>query len=58
MKRSAMRVVWNSAFPPAVLVVVKNVRGDTAALFGSDGRDGFDIAGAKALHCLHRFRHD
>jgi hypothetical protein len=49
MKSSAMRVVWKSDFPPAVRVVAKNVRGHPVALFGSDGREGFDIAGAKSL---------
>jgi len=50
MKRLAMRSVWNSDLPPAVLVVAKNVRGHPVALFGSEGREGFDIAGAKAHH--------
>jgi alkanesulfonate monooxygenase SsuD/methylene tetrahydromethanopterin reductase-like flavin-dependent oxidoreductase (luciferase family) len=31
-------------------VVAKNVRGHPVALFGSEGREGFDIAGAEALH--------
>jgi hypothetical protein len=35
--------------PPAVRVVTKNVRGQPVALFGLEGREGFDIAGAKAL---------
>jgi hypothetical protein len=30
-------------------VVAKNVRGHPVALFRSDGREGFDIAGAEAL---------
>lgn len=34
---------------PAVRVVTKNVRGENDAADGSEGRDGFDIAGAKAL---------
>jgi hypothetical protein len=50
MKRFAMRSVWKSDFPPAVRVVAKNVCGHPAALFGSDGREGLDIAGAKARH--------
>ena len=43
-----MRSVWSSDFPPTVRVVAKNVRGHPVALSGSDGREGFDIAGAKA----------
>jgi hypothetical protein len=42
-------MVWKSDLPPAVRVVTKNVRGRLVALFGFDGREGFDIAGAKAL---------
>jgi hypothetical protein len=49
MKSSAMRVVWKSDLPLAARVVAKNVRGRPVALSGSDGREGFDIAGAKAL---------
>ena len=45
-----MRSVWKSDFPLAVRVAAKNVRGHPVALFGSDGREGFDIAGAKARH--------
>jgi len=47
-----MRSVWKSDFPPAVRVVAKNVRADPVAFAGSDGREGFDIAGAKALHLI------
>jgi hypothetical protein len=53
MKRFAMRSVWKSDFPPAVRVVAKNVRWHPVALFGSEGREGFDIAGAKAHHPFH-----
>jgi hypothetical protein len=52
MKRFAMRSVWNSDLPPAVRVVAKNVLAHPVALVGSEGLDGFDIAGAKALHFL------
>jgi hypothetical protein len=45
----AIRSVWKSDLPPAVRVVTKNVRGHPVAFSESDGRDGFDIAGAKAL---------
>jgi hypothetical protein len=45
-----MRSVWKRDLPPAVRVVTKNVRAHPTALFGSEGREGFDIAGAKALH--------
>jgi hypothetical protein len=47
-----MRSVWKSDLPPAVRVVTKNVRGQNDALDGSEGREGIDIAGAKALHIL------
>jgi len=42
--------VWSGRviFPLAVRVVAKNVRGHPVALFGSDGREGFDIAGVEA----------
>jgi len=52
IKRFAMRSVWKRDRPPAVWVLTKNVRGHPMALFGSEGREGFDIAGAKALHTL------
>jgi hypothetical protein len=52
-----MRSVWRSDFPPAVLVVAKNVRGHPVALFGFDGREGLDIAGAKALSLFSHLRH-
>jgi hypothetical protein len=45
-----MRSVWKSDLPPAVRVVAKNVRAHPVAFAGSEGREGFDIAGAKALH--------
>jgi hypothetical protein len=48
--KSAILSVWKSDLPPAVRVVAKNVRGHPVELFGSDGREGLDIAGAKALH--------
>jgi hypothetical protein len=51
-KSNAMRSVWKSDLPPAVRVVTKNVRGQYEALDGSEGREGIDIAGAKALHFL------
>jgi len=44
-----MRVVCKTDLLPAVRVVTKNVRGENDAADGSEGRDGFDIAGAKAL---------
>jgi hypothetical protein len=47
-----MRSVWKSDLPPAVRVVAKNVREENEALDGSEGREGIDIAGAKALHIL------
>ena len=47
--RLAMRSVWNNGLPPAVRVLVKNVRARPVALIGLDGREGLDIAGAKAL---------
>jgi hypothetical protein len=50
MKSSAMRVVWKSDFPLAVRVVAKNIRAHPVALLGSEGREGLDIAGAKAHH--------
>jgi hypothetical protein len=50
MKSSAMRVVRRSDFPLAVRVVAKNVRAHPVALLGSEGREGLDIAGAKAQH--------
>jgi hypothetical protein len=50
MKSSAMRVVWKSDFPLAVRVVAKNVRAHPVVPFGSEGREGFDIAGAEAHH--------
>ena len=50
MNNPAMRSVWKSDLPPAVRVVTKNVRGYNEALDGSEGREGIDIAGAKALH--------
>ena len=53
-----MRSVWKRDLPPAVRVVTKNVRGQKEALDGSDGREGIDIAGAKALHFYYRVRHD
>jgi hypothetical protein len=46
---SAIRFAWKSDLPPAVRVVTKNVRAEKDAADLSDGRDGFDIAGAKAL---------
>jgi hypothetical protein len=49
MKRSAMRSVWKRDLPPAVRVVTKKVRGHPVALLGLEGREGFDLAGAKAL---------
>ena len=55
MKRFAMRSVWNNDFPPAVRVVTKNVCGCPVALLGSDGREGFDMTGDKALHTLQAF---
>jgi len=58
MKSSAMRSVWNRDLPSAVRVVVKNVRACPVAFAGSEGREGFDSAGAKARLLLHRFRHD
>jgi hypothetical protein len=58
MKRFAIRSVWNRDFPPAVREVAKNVRGNPFELLGSEGREGFDIAGAKALVFYYRFRHD
>jgi hypothetical protein len=45
-----MRSVWKSDLPPAVRVVTKNVRGQNEALDESEGLEGIDIAGAKALH--------
>jgi hypothetical protein len=57
MKRVAMRSVWKSDLPPAALVVAKNVRGNPFELSGSEGREGFDIAGAKAHPFLDRYRH-
>jgi hypothetical protein len=53
-----MRWVWKSDFPPAVRVVAKKVRDDPVVSFGFDGREGFDIAGAEALHFCNRYRHD
>ncbi len=50
IKRLAIRSVWKSDLPPAVRVVAKNVRAHPVALLGSDGREGFDIARAKAHH--------
>jgi hypothetical protein len=47
-----MRSVWKSDLPPTVRVVTKNVRGQKEALDGSEGREGIDIEGAKALHFL------
>jgi hypothetical protein len=44
-----MRSVWKSDRPPAVRVVTKNVRGEKEALAEFEGREGIDIAGAKAL---------
>jgi hypothetical protein len=52
MKRSAIRSVWKSDRPPAVRVVTKNVRAHPVAFAGSEGREGFDIAGAEVLHSL------
>jgi hypothetical protein len=52
MKSAAMRSVWKIDLPPAVRVVTKNVRGQKDALDGFEGREGIDIAGAKALHFL------
>jgi hypothetical protein len=49
MKRFAMRSVWKIDFPPAVRVVAKNARGNALERLGSEGREGFHIAGAKAL---------
>ena len=53
-----MRSVWKRDLPPAVRVVTKNVRGQNEALAGSEGREGIDIAGAKALQflCFHAAR--
>jgi len=48
MNSCAMRSVWNNDLPPAALVVAKKVRNCPFELRGSDGLDGFDIAGAKA----------
>jgi hypothetical protein len=45
-----MRSVWKSDLLPAVRVVTKNVRGLYEAQDGSEGLEGIDIAGAKALH--------
>jgi hypothetical protein len=54
-----MRSVWKSDLPPAVRVVTKNVRGQNEAIDVSEGREGIDIAGAKALHFFYyRVRHD
>jgi hypothetical protein len=50
MNRTAMRSVWKSDLPPAVPVLVKNVREHPVAFAGSEGLEGFDIAGDKALH--------
>jgi hypothetical protein len=47
-----MRSVWKSDLPPAVRVVTKYVRGQNEAIDESEGREGIDIAGAKALHLL------
>ena len=52
MKSSAMRSVWKSDLSPAVRVVVKNVRAHPVEFAGSEGREGFDMAGAKALQLL------
>jgi len=52
-----MRSVWNNDLPPAVRVVAKNVRAHPVAFAGSEGREGFDIAEAKALHPF-AFAHD
>jgi hypothetical protein len=52
MKRPAIRSVWKIDLPPAVALVTKKVRECPLALFGSDGREGFDIAGAEALRGL------
>jgi hypothetical protein len=41
-----MRSVWKIDLPPAVLVDAKNVRGKPFELLGSEGREGFDIAGS------------
>lgn len=49
-----MRSVWKTDLPPAVREVTKNVRGLYEALDESEGREGIDIAGAKALHILDR----
>jgi hypothetical protein len=53
-----MRSVWKSDFPPAVRVVTKNVRWQNDALDGSEGREGIDIAVAKASTFYDRERHD
>lgn len=50
IKSSAIRFVWKSDLPPAVREVTKNVRGENDARDLSEGRQGFDIAEAKALH--------
>jgi len=50
-----MRSVWKSDLPPAVRVVTKNVRGQNEALDESEGLEGIDIAGAKALHFLQPY---
>jgi len=55
MNSEAMRSVWNSDLPPAVLVVAKKVRNCLFESRGSDGLDGFDIAGAKARYFLRLF---
>ena len=57
MNSWAIRSVWNSDLPPAVLVVAKKVRSCPFDSCGSDGLDGFDIAGAKAPLFLD-LRHD
>ena len=48
-----MRSVWKSDFPPAVRVDTKNVREHPEPQVGSDGREGFDIAGVKPSTLLH-----
>jgi len=53
-----MRSVWKRDLPPAVRVDTKNVRGNPVELLGSEGREGFDIAGAEALVFWDHFRHD
>jgi hypothetical protein len=52
MKSSVIRSVWRIDLPPAVPELTKKVRGHPVASLGFEGRKGFDIAGAEALHFL------